>query len=341
MTPAGPDLRADGLVITAPGGPEVLRWTSGLALPAPGPDEVLIDVAWAGVNRHDCNQRRRGPTPAHSDVPGLEVSGTVRWAGARAGPLRVGDAVCALVDGGGYATRVVAPAALAFAVPVGLGLRDAAALPEALFTVWHNFFGVAALGGTGETVLIHGGTSGVGSLAMQLLAALGHRVAVTCGSDAKVAEARTLGAAAAFNYRTQDWVQSALDWTGGRGVDVVLDMAGATHAARNVQVLARRGRLVHLSPGEGADFVAPLRPILAKELRITGSLLRPLPLPEKALIAERLRAVALPLVAAGRVRPWVSEVFDLRQAAQAHARLESGQAMGKLVLEVPSILRRA
>ncbi|WP_234197292.1 NAD(P)H-quinone oxidoreductase [Pseudacidovorax sp. NFM-22] len=335
-----PDLRADGLVIRAPGGPEVLRWTPGLDLPVPAPDEVLIDVAWAGVNRHDCNQRRRGPTPAHSDVPGLEVSGTVRRAGARAGHLRVGDAVCALVDGGGYATRVVAPAALTFAVPPGLALREAAALPEALFTVWHNFFGVAALG-PGETVLIHGGTSGVGSLALQLLGALGHRVAVTCGNAAKVAEARTLGAAAAFDYRTQDWVQAALDWTDGRGVDVVLDMAGAAHAARNVQVLARRGRLVHLSPGDGADFVAPLRPILAKELRITGSLLRPLPLAEKALIAERLRAVALPLVAAGRVRPWVSEVFPLAEAAQAHARLESGQAMGKLVLEVRGIAPRA
>lgn len=327
------DLRADAIVITAPGGPEVLQWTEGLPLAEPAPDEVLIDVAFAGVNRHDCNQRRRGPTPAHSDVPGLEVSGTVRWAGARAGGLRVGDPVCALVDGGGYATRVVAPSALTFAVPAGLDLQAAAALPEALFTVWHNFFGVAALGAD-DTVLIHGGTSGVGSLAIQLLRCLGHRVAVTCGTDAKAAEARALGAEAAFNYRTQDWAQAAIDWTHGRGVDVVLDMAGAAHSARNVQVLARRGRLVHLSPGDGADFVAPLRPILAKELRITGSLLRPLPLAEKALVAERLRAVALPLVAAGRVCPWVSQVFGLVQAAQAHAHLESGQAMGKLVLAV-------
>ncbi|SCK55356.1 putative NAD(P)H quinone oxidoreductase, PIG3 family [Variovorax sp. HW608] len=322
----------DGIVISAPGGPEVLRWIENMPLAAPGPDELLIHVFFAGVNRHDCNQRRRGPTPAHSDVPGLEVSGIVQAAGSRVRGFTAGDAVCALVDGGGYATRAIVPAELAFRVEAPLDLQSAAALPEALFTVWHNFFGVADLG-PGESVLIHGGTSGVGSLAIQMLGALGHPVHVTCGSDEKCAAALALGARTAINYRTHDFEQEIQRVTRHAGVDVILDMAGSAHCASNVDALARRGRLVHLSPGDGAEFRAPLRAIMAKEVRITGSLLRPLPLAEKSLIAQQLRRVAMPLVRDRRIRPWVQETYPLRMAAEAQARLESGQSMGKIVLE--------
>lgn len=323
----------DGIVISAPGGPEVLHWTERMPLPEFAADEVLIDVAYAGVNRHDCNQRRRGPTPAHSDVPGLEVSGVVRAIGARATQFQVGETVCALIDGGGYATRVIAPAALTFKVESPLNLRLASALPEAMFTVWHNIFRVAALS-PGESVLIHGGTSGVGSFAIQLLRCFGHLVFATCGTDEKVAQALALGATHAINYRSQDFANQVLEITGGQGVDVILDMAGAAHSVRNVEALARRGRLVHLSPGVGADFVAPLRTILAKEAKITGSLLRPLPLEEKAVIAGELRKFVMPLINTGRIAPWVQETFTLQRVAEAHDRLESGQAMGKIVLEV-------
>ena len=333
MTQAHVTSACGGVVISAAGGPDVLHWRPGLALPALGQDELLIRVAYAGVNRHDCNQRRRGPTPAHSDVPGLEVSGFVCATGSRVTQFQTGDAVCALVDGGGYATHAIAPAALAFKIEAPLDLKSAAALPEAMFTVWYNFFGVASLG-PGESVLIHGGTSGVGSLAIQLLHALGHPVHVTCGSDDKAAAALQLGARVAINYRSHDFVQEILRATEGRGVDVILDMAGATHSARNVQALARRGRLVHLSPGDGAEFCAPLRTIMAKEARITGSLLRPLPLGEKSLIAEKLRHVVIPLIHEGKVRAWVQETYPLQRAGAAHERLESGQSMGKIVLQV-------
>lgn len=329
--PSMAPMACDGVVITAPGGPEVLQWRSGMPLPGLGTEEVLIDVAFAGVNRHDCNQRRRGPTAAHSDVPGLEVSGIVRAVGARVTQFQAGDAVCALADGGGYATRAIAPAALTFKVEAPLSLALAAALPEAMFTAWHNFFRVAALR-PGETVLIHGGTSGVGSFAIQLLRCFGHAVFATCGTDGKAAQALALGATHAINYRTQDFAEQVLGITGGRGVDVILDMAGAMHSVRNVEALAHRGRLVHLSPGAGADFVAPLRTIMAKEARITGSLLRPLPLEEKAAIAAKLRQAVMPLIGAGRITPWVQETFALQRASDAHARLESGQAMGKIVL---------
>ncbi|HYP70298.1 MAG TPA: NAD(P)H-quinone oxidoreductase [Variovorax sp.] len=329
----------EGIVISAAGGPEVLRWVDAMPLPELAADEVLIDVAFSGVNRHDCNQRRRGPTPAHSDVPGLEVSGVVHAVGARVTQFKVGDEVCALVDGGGYATKAVAQASLTFKVKAPLTLRLAAALPEAMFTTWHNFFGVAQLG-PGETVLIHGGTSGVGSFAIQLLRCFGHSVFVTCGSDEKGVQALALGATRAINYRTQDFAEEVLSATGGKGVDVILDMAGAAHSARNVHALARRGRLVHLSPGDGVDFVAPLRTILAKEARITGSLLRPLPPEEKAAIAASLRKHVLPLIDAGHLAPWVQEVVPLRAAADAHARLESGNAMGKIVLQSDSTRAR-
>ncbi|MGH6628009.1 MAG: NAD(P)H-quinone oxidoreductase [Burkholderiaceae bacterium] len=317
--------------ISAAGGPEVLL-PRRIAQPVLGEEELLIEVHFAGVNRHDCNQRRRGPTPAHSDVPGLEVAGVVRAVGARVRSFAPGDRVCALTDGGGYAEYVAAPAALAFRLGDGLSMAQGAALPEALFTIWHNFFNVAQLA-AGETVLIHGGTSGVGSLAIQVLGQLGHAVYVTCSTDEKCALARRLGARGAINYRTEDFVQRVAELTHGCGVDVILDMAGGRYSEQNVRALARRGRLVHLSPGDGAAFSAPLRDIMAKEVRVTGSLLRPLPGHEKTAIAHQLRRAVWPLVEAGAVQPLIQRVFPLSEAAQAHACLESGDVAGKIVLQ--------
>lgn len=316
--------------ISGAGGPEVLKLIPG-PVPVFGDDEVLIEVFAAGVNRHDCNQRRRGPAQGHSDIPGLEVAGIVRAVGARAEEVRVGDQVCALTAGGGYAEFAVASAALAFPLEGKVDMNAGAALPEALFTVWHNFFNVAELG-PGETVLIHGGTSGVGTMAIQLLSALGHPVWVTCGTEEKCALARELGAIDAFNYAMDDFVERIRQATQGRGVDVVLDMAGVRYAAQNLQALARRGRVVHLSPGDGKEFCAPLRTVMAKEAKITGSLLRPLPLHEKVGIALELRRRIWPLILEGRFKPLVQRVFPLAQAGQAHAMMESGSLAGKIVL---------
>lgn len=316
--------------ITRAGGPEVLELRSH-PVPVPGPGELLIAVEAAGVNRHDCNQRRRGRSADHSDIPGLEVAGRVAAIGSEVAGWAVGDRVAALTDGGGYAEFAVARADCALPVPQGLSAVEAGALPEALFTIWHNFFGVAALG-PGETVLLHGGTSGVGTIAIQLLTALGHPVFVTCGSAEKMAAARELGAAEAFNYRSDDFATALLEATGGLGVDVVLDMSGGRYAVASLRALARGGRIVHLSPGGGADFVAPLREIMAKEAKVTGSLLRPLPEREKAAIADSIRKVAWPLVAAGRVRPIIHAVLPLAAAAHAHALMEEGAHVGKIML---------
>lgn len=320
--------------ITAAGGPEVLLPETA-PVPQPREGEVLIAVKAAGVNRHDCNQRRRGPSPEHSDVPGLEVAGVVVAVGHGVATGWMGQAVCALTDGGGYATFAIAQAAQTLPVPDGLSWTEAAALPEAAFTVWHNFFGVARLG-AGESVLIHGGTSGVGTLAIQVLTALGHPVYATCGSPGKAAAARRLGAREAIDYRREDFVGVLRERTGGRGVDVILDMSGGQHSAANVDVLARRGRIVHLSPGSGAVFQAPLRALMAKEAIVTGSLLRPLPDAEKAAIAERLRAVVWPLIHSRRVQPVVHGTLPLSDAAQAHRVMEAGEHIGKIVLVAES-----
>jgi putative PIG3 family NAD(P)H quinone oxidoreductase len=318
------------MAISAAGGPDVLQ-PRRERVASPGDDEILIQVQAAGINRHDVNQRRRGPTPNHSDVPGLEVAGVVAGLGARVKGWSVGDPICALTDGGGYAQYATAPAGHCFAIPDGFGVIEAAALPEALFTIWHNFFNLAQLG-PGESVLLHGGTSGVGTIAIQMLTHLGHPVYATCGSDEKTALAHALGAAKAFNYRRDSFEKGVADCTGGRGVDVILDMSGGRYAARNLEALARRGRLVHLSPGDGADFTAPLRMIMAKEAKITGSLLRPLPVEEKSLIAQKLRAVIWPILSQGQIKPVIREVFALTKAASAHAAMEDADHSGKLIL---------
>jgi putative PIG3 family NAD(P)H quinone oxidoreductase len=322
--------RQSAIVIARAGGPEVLEWRD-VAVPVPRAGEVLIEVQAAGVNRHDCNQRRRGPSAAHSDIPGLEVAGTIVDMGHGVDRARLGEAVCALVDGGGYAHYVLACADQTLPLPAGLGATAAAALPEAAFTVWHNFFELARLA-PGEAVLLHGGTSGVGTLAIQVLSALGHAVYATCGTSAKCEVARALGARDAFSYRDPDWVGRVHAATQGRGVDVILDMSGAQHSAHDVQVLAQGGRLLHLSPGNGAELRVPLRAVLAKGLSIGGSLLRPLAAQRKALIARELRRTLWPLLEAGRVRPVVHQCLPLAQAAEAHRVMESGQLMGKLVL---------
>lgn len=320
----------NAILITAPGGPEVLR-PQRVPVPEPQDDELLIAIHAAGVNRHDCNQRRRGPTPSHSDVPGLEVAGTVARVGAAVRGWAVGAAVCALTDGGGYAEYAVAKAAQALPVPRGFDMLQAAALPEGLFTVWHNMFGVAALG-PGESVLLHGGTSGVGTLAIQVLRSLGHPVFATCGNSEKRTVAQRLGAQRVFDYHNDDFVVGVREATGNRGVDVILDMSGGRHSVANLDALAPRGRLIHLSPGDGAEFRVPLRALLAKELRVTGSVLRPLPDDVKSLLAKALLRVVWPLLDAGAVRPVVHRVRPLADAGEAHAEMEAGRHIGKLLL---------
>lgn len=316
------------VLITAAGGPDVLQIQTA-DLPTPKVHEVLIRVAASGVNRHDCNQRGRGPTTAHSNVPGLEVAGVVHAVGPGVHRWAAGDPVCALVDGGGYAEFAIADEALVLEIPGGLNMVQAASLPEAAFTTWYNFFIVGALQPC-EAVLIHGGTSGVGVFAIQLLTALGHAVFVTCGSDEKCAAALALGAVAAINYRREPF-DGAVAKRLGRNIDVVLDMSGGAHTVASLDALAYRGRIVHLSPGRQADFQAPLVQIMRKEARITGSLMRPLPLAEKTRVAVALREHVWPLVGTA-IQPQVAHVFDLAQAREAHCCMEQADYVGKIVL---------
>jgi NADPH:quinone reductase len=245
-------------VITAAGGPEVLRLREGLPIAAPGPDEVLIRVAAAGVNRHDCNQRRRGPTPEHSDAPGLEVSGYIVGCGQNISRERIGRPVMALTDGGGYGEYVVTHSALAFDCPSGLDLVSAASFPEALFTTWLNFFALMRLE-PGESVLIHGGASGVGSVAIQVLRALGHAVFATAGTESKRNVALELGATAAFDYADEALVERIQSAVGEKGVDAILDMSAGAHIEQDMQILAPNGRISFLSPGINANLPVPLR----------------------------------------------------------------------------------
>ncbi|WER50352.1 NAD(P)H-quinone oxidoreductase [Cupriavidus sp. WKF15] len=317
--------------ISAAGGPEVLV-PQQVAIPTCGPDDVLIEVAVAGVNRHDVNQRRRGPDAVHSPIPGLEVSGVIVVTGANVTGLRPGERVCALVNGGGYAQFVAAHQGQVLPVPAGMTMADAAALPEALFTLWHNFFDVAGLV-EGECVLIHGGTSGVGSIAIQVLTAMGFTVYATCGTDEKCEIAERLGAKSAFNYRKGPFEQAVLAQTGNRGVDVILDMAGVEYGHQNVAALAPRGRIVHLSPGHGAELSIPLRDLMRKEGVVTGSLLRPLSDDEKGRIGARLLTMVWPLLGT-RVRPLIAARYALADAHLAHACLEAGDVAGKILLDV-------
>ena len=314
------------IVVRAPGGPE--QMVIGEAeIPRPGPGEVLIKVAAAGVNRADLLQREGNyaPPPGASPILGMEVSGTIAACGDGVTDWRVGDMVCALLAGGGYAEYCVAPALQCLPVPAGVTVIDAAALPEALFTVWTNVFERGRLV-AGETILIHGGASGIGTTAIQLAHAFGARVVTTAGSDAKCAACRGLGADLALNYRTTDWAAES------GPVDVILDMVGAPYLARNIGVLALEGRLVSIAHMDGSRAELDMRPVMIKRLILTGSTLRPRTVAQKGAIARALREHVWPLVERGQVRPIIDATFPLANAADAHRQLDSGAHIGKVLL---------
>ena len=320
--------------IARAGGPEVLTPVER-PMPEPVAGEVLIRVAAAGVNRPDVMQRRGvyPPPPGASDIPGLEVAGTVEHVGAGVSEWRGGDRVCALVSGGGYAEYCVAPAAQCLPVPEGMEVVDAAAIPETFFTVWTNVFDRGALG-EGERALFHGGSSGIGTTAIQLAATRGARVYVTAGSDEKCRACERLGAERAINYRSVDFVEAVKELTGGAGVDLILDIMGGDYLDRNLRALAIGGRLVQIGLMGGSEATIDLRRLLGRRLTLTGSTLRPRSVEEKGAIAEALLREVWPLLETGRVRPIVYRRFPLTQASEAHRLMESSEHIGKIVLTI-------
>ena len=319
--------------IVQPGGPEVLRLTERPD-PVPGSGELLIEVAAAGVNRPDVLQRMGAypPPPGASDLPGLEVAGRVAAVGAGVTAWRPGDTVCALVGGGGYASRCLAPALQCLPVPAGLDLVEAAAMPETFFTVWTNVFERGALR-AGETALFHGGTSGIGTTAIQLAVARGARALATAGTDEKCQACVALGAEYAINYRTTDFVAAVQTHTNGRGVDLILDIMGGSYVPRNLAALAIDGRLVQIGIMEGeSKATVDLWRIMARRLTVTGSTLRARSVEEKGRIADALRREVWPLVEAGTVKPLIAARFPLAEAAAAHRLMESNVHIGKIVL---------
>ena len=319
--------------ISASGGPDVLRPVERPD-PVPGDGEVLIRVAAAGVNRPDVMQRKGlyPPPDGASDLPGLEVAGEIAALGHGATDWRPGDRVCALLSGGGYATLCLAPAAQCLPIPRGLDFVSAAAIPETFFTVWTNVFERGNLQ-AGESALVHGGGSGIGTTAIQLATQRGARVFATAGSDEKCRACEQLGATRAINYRAHDFVDAIRDLTGGRGVDLVLDIVGGSYVARNLAVLGVDGRLVQIGLMEGEAIAAvDFRRVLGRRLTITGSTLRPRSIDEKGRIAAALRREVWPLLESRAVQPIVDRVFPLAQAAAAHRLMESGNYVGKIVL---------
>lgn len=317
--------------ISRPGGPEVLV-PATRPEPVPGEGEIVIRVGWAGVNRPDALQRagNYAPPPGASDLPGLEASGHVAAVGPGVTRWREGDAVCALLPGGGYAEYVVTHAAHALPVPQGMDLRAAACLPETFFTVWSNVFERGGLQ-AGERFLVHGGTSGIGTTAIQLAAARGARVFATAGSDEKCAACLELGAEAAINYREADFVERM---RAEGGADLILDMVGGEYLPRNVKALADDGRLVQIAFLQGPRVALNFAEVMVRRLAITGSTLRPQSVAAKARIAAALEAEVWPLLAAGRIAPVMDSEFALEDAAKAHARMESSEHIGKIVLKV-------
>src|SRR5688572_24255115 len=320
--------------ISQPGGPEVLKPTER-PTPEPKPSEILIKVAAAGVNRPDILQRvGKYPVPPDaSDLPGLEVAGTVEKVGADASLYKPGDKVCALVHGGGYAEYCVAPEVQALPVPRGLSLTEAASLPETFFTVWGNVYDRGRLA-PGETLLVQGGTSGIGVTAIQMAAATGNRVFATAGSDEKCAACLRLGAERAINYRTQDFAAEIKAATGGKGVDVILDMVGGDYVPKELKCLADDGRLVFNAFLRGPKSELDINLLMGRALTITGSTLRPRPVEFKGALARSLREKIWPLIDAGRIKPQVYQTFALAQAADAHRLMESSQHIGKIVLTI-------
>lgn len=320
------------IAIGQAGGPEVLR-PETRPVPRPAAGEVLIEVAYAGINRHDCSQRKRGHGPKNAtDIPGLEVAGEVAAVGPGVTRWKPGERVCALVNGGGYAQYCIALEPLVMPIPAGYDLKQAACLPEAMFTAWFNVFTLGRLG-RGEWLLVHGGSSGVGTTAIQLARLEGANVIATAGSAAKCDACLKLGAQHAINYKTADFVAEVQRITEGRGVDVILDMVGGAYAKRNVESLAMDGRLVHISTGGSAEFCVSLSDVAAKRAVITASRMRPLELDRKREVVRALMERVWPHLGS-RIDPVIDSVFPLEHAASSHARMESSAHIGKILLEV-------
>ena len=316
------------------GGPEVLV-ESRIAVPRPGPGQLLIKTAFAGVNRPDVLQRK-GLYPApkgHSEIPGLEISGEVAEVGQGCTRFKAGDQVMALVNGGGYAGYGLADEPATLPIPAGLSLAEAAAIPETFFTVWHNVFERGRLE-AGEWFMVHGGTSGIGVTAIQLAKANGAKVIATAGSTVKCAACRDLGADIAVDYTTEDFVDTVKAATQGRGVDLILDMVGGDYVDRNIRSLADDGRLVNIAYQKGSKVEADMMRVMLKRLTLTGSTLRIRPIEVKGRIARGVETHVLPMLADGRIRVVMDQTFALADAAKAHARMEAGQHIGKIVLQV-------
>jgi NADPH2:quinone reductase len=321
------------IAIERPGGPEVLRPVR-LPVPEPAPGELLVKVAAAGVNRPDLLQRKGGypPPPGAPSTPGLEISGRVVGTGGSTSRFAVDDELVALVPGGGYAQYCTVAEANAMPVPAGLTLTEGAALPETFMTVWTNVFERAALK-PGETLLVHGGSSGIGTTAIMLTRAFGNRVFATAGSAEKCQACERLGAERAINYKSEDFVSLVSSLTAGRGVDVILDMVGGDYIVRNIAAAARDGRIISIAFLKGSRAEVDFLPIMLKRLTLSGSTLRPRTVTEKASICRALEEKVWPLIARGEIRPQIYRTFALEDAARAHALMESGEHIGKIVLE--------
>jgi NADPH:quinone reductase len=323
-----------GIALNGKGGPEVLQPQS-MAVPTPGPGQILVRVAAAGVNRPDVQQRMGAypPPPGHSPLPGLEIAGEVAAIGPGVARWKAGDQVCALVNGGGYAEYCIAEDVQALPIPTGIAMADAGGIPETAFTVWNNVFERGALE-AGDWFLVHGGTSGIGTTAIQLAKAFGARVIATAGSAEKCQVCRDLGADHAVNYKTDDFVAVVKDATGGHGIDVTLDMVGGDYTERNIAAAAEDGRIVQIATLAGPMTTFTLPRLMMKRLTLTGSTLRPRTRDIKARFARALEKQVWPLYASGRVKVVMDSTFPLAQAADAHRRMETSQHVGKIVLTV-------
>ena len=322
------------IAITEPGGPDVLQ-PRELPVPAPGPGQLLVKVRAAGVNRPDISQRTGAypPPKGASELPGLEIAGEVVATGADTQRFKAGDTICALTPGGGYAQYCITDEPAALPIPKGLSMTQAGALPETCFTVWHNVFERGALK-SGEWLLVHGGSSGIGTTAIQMAVALGAKVLVTAGTAEKCAACEKLGAARAINYREEDFVEVTRQLTDGHGADVILDMVGGDYIERNFRAAATDGRIVQIAFLGGAKSEVNFMRLMLKRLTYTGSTLRPRSVAFKGAIASALEEKIWPLIEAGKIRPVIDKIFPLDQAARAHAHMEAGAHIGKIVLNV-------
>jgi NADPH2:quinone reductase len=327
---SSPSMRA--IIVEHPGEADTLR-IAQVPRPAPDTGEVLIRVSAAGLNRADISQRKGHypPPPSTTDILGMEVSGHVAAVGTNVPRWKPGDAVCALLAGGGYAEYCVAPQGQVLPIPGGVSLEDAAALPEAAFTVWANLFDTQMLRAR-ETFLVQGGSSGIGSFAIQAARFMGARVVATAGSAEKCAFCRELGAEAAWDYKEENWVAGAWAWSHGKGIQVILDMVAGDYFGKHVELLAQRGRLIHIATTKGAEVKLDLREVMRKRLIITGSTLRVRRPEEKSVLREGVEATLWPGIASGAIRPIVYARFPLEQAAAAHRLMESSAHLGKIVL---------